>query len=81
MHSERWLSLAELAVQLASRGNSVASRMADTWKLLAFLGRYTHQPVSAMMDMPMVDLVSLAKATGELIEEESAETRRGTDID
>jgi cytochrome b len=48
---------------------------------MAFLGRYAHQPMTAMMDMPMVDLLSLANATGKLIEEESEQTRRGTDID
>lgn len=48
--------------------------MARTWQLLAFLGRYAHQPLVQLMDFPKSDLYALAKATGELIEQEYPET-------
>lgn len=39
-------------------------------KLLAYLGRYAHQPASVMLGMSQRDLYALATATAELIQEE-----------
>ena len=51
--------------------------MDRTWKLLAFLGRYAHQPLGQIMDLPKGDLFALAKATGALIEQEYPDHEHG----
>ncbi len=43
----------------------------EIWKILAFLGRYAHQPIKDLLGMPMSDLVNLAMQTTKFIEEEA----------
>lgn len=46
-------------------------REKQLWRLLAFIGRYGHQSIPSMLDrFTLNDLRSLAKAVGELIEQE-----------
>ena len=42
------------------------------WKLLAFVGRYGHQPVNVAMSLTVRDLGVLASQIGQIIEEENA---------
>ena len=51
----------------------------DLWKLLAFLGRYGHQPVDVCLDLPTMDLHQLASGVGEIMEEESNAMRSAAD--
>ncbi len=43
--------------------------------MLAFLGRYCHQPLDQLMQMPVPDLMMLADATASLIESEGSSVR------
>lgn len=45
---------------------------AQLFSVLAFLGRYCHQPIGELMKMPSPDLMRLADATASLIEGESS---------
>jgi len=55
------------------------TRASQIVRLYAFLGRYAHQDVRSMREMPLSELVSLAKATGQLLEEETAANSVNTD--
>lgn len=41
------------------------------WKLLAYLGRYAHQPLDVLREMPLSELYALRDATAEIVEEEN----------
>lgn len=45
---------------------------------LAFLGRYAHQPVSAVMDLTTMRFYRLIIATGKLLDDEAAATAEAT---
>jgi hypothetical protein len=45
--------------------------MRRIWRLVAFLGRYGHQPVEDCLHMTFADLCSLAEGVSELLREES----------
>ena len=47
------------------------------WRILAFLGRYGHQPVTAMLDLTLVDLRELQEFVGDLIDDEGKSVRAG----
>ncbi len=47
--------------------------------MLAFLGRYGHQPVSVTMRLPVRDLEKLTTAVGELLKEETDPLMRRED--
>jgi hypothetical protein len=49
------------------------------WRLVAFLGRYGHQPVEGCLGMTFPDLCSLAESVGELLREESDAMRKAAD--
>jgi len=57
-----------------AHGKRADSREKNTWKTLAFLGRYGHQSIKELQQMPSREVLLLATAVGELLEEESAET-------
>ena len=42
-------------------------------RLLMFLGRYGHQPVTALLDQPVSFVYGIAEALGTLLEEERAQ--------
>ena len=56
-----------------AHGKHGGERERNTWKTLAFLGRYGHQPIEEMKRMTSRELHLLARAIGELLEEESPE--------
>lgn len=41
------------------------------WRLVAYAGRYCHQPADVCLAMPVTDLMALADATAALLAEES----------
>lgn len=45
--------------------------MKNLWRLLAYLGRYAHQPVSVTRRMTMSELHLLAEATNSIVAEEN----------
>jgi hypothetical protein len=47
------------------------SHLGRVWKLLAFLGRYAHQPVVGLLGLPVDDLERLADATASILREEA----------
>lgn len=49
----------------------------NLWKLLAFLGRYGHQSVPALMGLSSADARSLASATAGLLKEEADAMKKG----
>lgn len=62
------MSLAELAVALSKAG--VQERTAAIWRLLAFVGRYGHQPVDALLRMTIIDLAAFSVALQDLMNKE-----------
>lgn len=42
------------------------------WKMLAYVGRYGHQPVNVAMQLTVRDLSKLADCVAELVREENA---------
>jgi hypothetical protein len=52
-------------------GESGQQRVKNLWRLLAYLGRYAHQPVSVTRRMTMSELHLLAEATNGIVEEEN----------
>ena len=40
-------------------------------KQVAFLGRYGHQPANVVLHMPMQDVIAMADAVAELLDEEA----------
>lgn len=48
-----------------------AEREKAIWTLVAFLGRYGHQSVPEMLNIPTRDLANLAYRISELMEEEN----------
>lgn len=55
-------------------------RVAQVWRLFAYLGRYGHQPVSVTRHMPLRELRVLSTAISEIVEEENA-PRKGSGMD
>jgi hypothetical protein len=49
---------------------SVAERVAAVWRLLAFVGRYGHQSVDALLRMTIADLAAFSLALQELMNKE-----------
>jgi hypothetical protein len=47
------------------------------WKLVAFLGRYAHQPADVSLSLPVDDLIRLSDATGDLLDRETEAARTG----
>lgn len=45
-------------------------------RLVAFLGRYGHQPAPIVWDMPITEVIELAEAVGGLIQDEADAARR-----
>jgi hypothetical protein len=45
------------------------------WRLVAFLGRYAHQPAAGSLSLPVDDLIRLSRATGYYLDKESEATR------
>ncbi len=46
-------------------------RAKQIWKLLAYLGRYAHQPVSVLRQMPLSEVYALRDGVAEIVEEEN----------
>lgn len=44
--------------------------------MVAFLGRYAHQPAPMMLQMPVSELHKLVKAVGQLLDEEHKGSKR-----
>lgn len=40
------------------------------WRMLAFLARYGHQPVSGLLDLTLAELHELQENVGRLLEDE-----------
>jgi len=57
---------------------SKSDRERDIWRLVAFLGRYAHQPADAILQRPLSELRRLADATGTLLEEEGEAMARAS---
>lgn len=55
-------------------------RVAQMWKLFAYLGRYGHQPVNVTRHMPLRELRMLSTAISEIVEEENT-PRKGLGMD
>ena len=58
--------LAHLALEYAK-----SDYEAHLWKLLAYLGRYARQPLTAVLPLTMTECRLLAEATATLVEEEA----------
>lgn len=41
------------------------------WRMVAYAGRYCHQPADVALAMPVTDLMALGDATAELLAEEA----------
>jgi hypothetical protein len=54
----------------------VSSHTTRIWKLLAYVGRYGHQPVNVAMRLTLRELRQLAEQIGQLVEEENAPADR-----
>lgn len=52
----------------------VAEYAAHLWQLIAFLGRYGHQPLSEVLYLPKSELLSLRRALVDLLEQEKDST-------
>jgi hypothetical protein len=48
----------------------VSERVSAIWRLLAFVGRYGHQSIDALLRMTIVDLASFSVALQKLMDEE-----------
>ena len=48
------------------------------WKLVAFLGRYGHQPAEMCLSMDTEDLRNLATGVADIMEEENAATQKAS---
>jgi hypothetical protein len=62
------VSLGELAAAY-ERAGSTEERI---WKLLAYVGRYGHQPVNVARQLTVRDLHRLAGKVAEIVEQENA---------
>ena len=49
------------------------------WKLVAFLGRYGHQPCDVCLEMETGDLRDLAEGVAGIMNEENEATRKAMD--
>jgi hypothetical protein len=47
------------------------------WDLVAYLGRYGHQPASVSLQLPIGDMRRLAESVNDLVKEESDAARGG----
>lgn len=47
------------------------NRVKQIWKLLAYLGRYAHQPVNVLRQMPLSEVYALRDGVAEIVEEEN----------
>jgi hypothetical protein len=45
------------------------------WKLVAYLGRYGHQPADVSLNLPVLDLRKLYMAVGKIVDEENEANR------
>jgi len=70
------VSLSGLALALEHSEKARGNLAKQIWKLIAFLGRYAHQPADVSLRLPVDDLQSLASATGDLLEQESEAAQR-----
>lgn len=50
----------------------------NLYKLIAFAGRYGHQPAAGMWDAPMRDLIAFTRAVASLMSEEAEAMREAT---
>jgi hypothetical protein len=50
-------------------------RVRQLWKLLAYLGRYGHQPVNVLRRMPLSEIYALRDGVAEIVEEENRSNR------
>jgi len=66
------VTLASFAMALDALGDH-AGRL---WRMVAFLGRYGHQPADVCLRMPVDDLQRLAREVGKILEEEQRSIRR-----
>jgi hypothetical protein len=69
------VSLAKLALSYGR----MRPRDEQIWSTIAFLGRYGHQPVDALMRLSVVDLNRLASEVSSIVHEENAAGRRSED--
>jgi len=51
-------------------GPSASEYVDDLLRLIAFLGRYGHQPASVVMRMPVTQVQRLSRHVADLLEEE-----------
>jgi len=58
------------------RGGDNVTRI---WKLVAYLGRYGHQPVNVVMRMTMREMGLLAEQVNEIVREENESNRGNRD--
>lgn len=75
------MNLGLLAATYARLLGSSEEHVQRLWKMIAFLGRFGHQPANVCLDMTMLDLQSLAHQVGELLREESESMKRGASDD
>lgn len=47
------------------------------WRVVAFLGRYAHQPVDVLLGLPVDDLIRLSDATGYVLDKEAEAQQKG----
>jgi len=60
--------LGDLATVFAKAGSNTVR----IWKMLAYVGRYGHQPVNTAMRLTVRELSQLAECVAELVREENA---------
>jgi hypothetical protein len=57
------------------------NRVKQVWDLLAYLGRYGHQPLNVTRNMPLRELRMLSQSIAEIVEQENAPVRRSAGMD
>ena len=72
------MTLAMLALVYGRMGGTAECER-RIWKLVAFLGRYGHQPARECMSMPSGDMRELANGVAEIMREESDAMRRSSE--
>lgn len=60
-----------MAAALESKARQYGSLSSRIWKLVAYLGRYGHQPANVSLSLPVDQLMALVKEVGELLEKEA----------
>lgn len=60
------MTLGSLALAYARQGGP-AAHIRNIWRLIAWLGRYGHQPANVLLALPFVDISHLADGVAEIL--------------